>query len=42
VDAGIAGDIAFAIAMLLAYLWGGYTAGRMARGAGVLNGCSFR
>jgi hypothetical protein len=24
--------------MLLAYLWGGYTAGRMARGAGVLNG----
>jgi hypothetical protein len=38
VDAGIAGGIAFAIATFLAYLWGGYTAGRMARGAGVLNG----
>jgi hypothetical protein len=38
VDAGIAGGIAFAIAMFLAYLWGGYTAGRMARGAGWLNG----
>jgi hypothetical protein len=38
VDAGIAGGIAFVIATLLAYLWGGYTAGRMARGAGLLNG----
>jgi hypothetical protein len=38
VDAGIGGGIAFVVAMLLAYLWGGYTAGRMARGAGVVNG----
>jgi hypothetical protein len=38
VQAGIAGGIAYVIAMFLAYLWGGYTAGRMARGAGVLNG----
>jgi hypothetical protein len=38
VDAGIAGGIAFVLAQFLAYLWGGYTAGRMARGAGVLNG----
>jgi hypothetical protein len=38
VDAGIGGGVAFVVAMLLAYLWGGYTAGRMARGAGVLNG----
>ncbi|HVL32614.1 MAG TPA: hypothetical protein VM600_03430 [Actinomycetota bacterium] len=26
------------IAQLLSYMWGGYTAGRMARGAGMLNG----
>jgi hypothetical protein len=38
VQAGIAGGIAYVIAMFLAYLWGGYTGGRMARGAGVLNG----
>jgi hypothetical protein len=38
VQAGIAGGIAYVVAMFLAYLWGGYTAGRMARGAGVLNG----
>ncbi|MFN2490437.1 MAG: TIGR04086 family membrane protein [Actinomycetota bacterium] len=38
VDAGIAGGIAFVIAQFLAYLWGGYTAGRMARGAGLING----
>ena len=38
VDAGVAGGIAFIIAQFLAYLWGGYTAGRMARGAGLLNG----
>jgi hypothetical protein len=38
VDAGISGGIAFVVATLLAYLWGGYTAGRMARGAGLLNG----
>jgi hypothetical protein len=38
VDAGIAGGIAFVIAQFLSYLWGGYTAGRMARGAGLVNG----
>jgi hypothetical protein len=38
VDAGIAGGIAFVVAQFLSYLWGGYTAGRMARGAGALNG----
>jgi hypothetical protein len=38
VQAGIAGGIAYVVAMFLAYLWGGYTAGRMARGAGILNG----
>ena len=38
VEAGVAGGIAFVIAQFLAYLWGGYTAGRMARGAGALNG----
>lgn len=30
--------IALVLAMFLAYLWGGYSAGRMARGAGLLNG----
>jgi hypothetical protein len=38
VQAGIAGGIAYVVAMFVAYLWGGYSAGRMARGAGVLNG----
>lgn len=38
VQAGIAAGIAYVVAMFLAYLWGGYAAGRMARGAGVLNG----
>jgi len=38
VDAGIGAGIAFVVAQLLSYLWGGYTAGRMARGAGVVNG----
>jgi hypothetical protein len=38
IDAGIGGAIAFVAAQFLAYLWGGYTAGRMARGAGVANG----
>jgi hypothetical protein len=38
IDAGIGGGIAFAVAMFLAYMWGGYTAGRMARGSGLLNG----
>jgi hypothetical protein len=30
--------IALVISQFLAYLWGGYSAGRMARGAGLLNG----
>ncbi|HEX2236202.1 MAG TPA: hypothetical protein VHK89_08000 [Actinomycetota bacterium] len=38
VDASVAGGIAFVVAQFLAYLWGGYTAGRMARGAGLING----
>jgi hypothetical protein len=38
VNAGIAGGIAFLIAWFLASLWGGYTAGRMGRGAGLANG----
>jgi uncharacterized protein YacL len=38
VQAGAAAGIAYVVAMFLAYLWGGYTAGRMARGAGILNG----
>jgi hypothetical protein len=38
VNAGIAGGVAFLIAQFLAYLWGGYTAGRMGRGAGLANG----
>jgi hypothetical protein len=38
VEVGIGAGIAFVIAQFLAYLWGGYTAGRMGRGAGFLNG----
>lgn len=37
-EAGIAVVIGLIVAQFLAYLWGGYTAGRMARGSGVLNG----
>jgi hypothetical protein len=37
-DAGLAVVIGLIVAQFLAYLWGGYTAGRMARGSGVLNG----
>jgi hypothetical protein len=37
-DAGTAAGIGLVIAQFLAYLWGGYTAGRMARGSGILNG----
>jgi hypothetical protein len=47
-DGGVTGDdvtqfgwgaaIGLILAQLLAYLWGGYTAGRMARGLGWLNG----
>ena len=36
--AGIGVGVGLVIAQFLAYLWGGYTAGRMARGSGVLNG----
>jgi hypothetical protein len=35
---GTAAGVGLVIAQFLAYLWGGYTAGRMARGSGVLNG----
>lgn len=38
IDAGIGAGIAFAVAQLLSYMWGGYTAGRMGRGAGIANG----
>ena len=37
-EAGLAVVIGLIVAQFLAYLWGGYTAGRMARGSGVLNG----
>lgn len=38
IDAGIGAGIAFVVAQFLSYLWGGYTAGRMGRGAGMANG----
>lgn len=38
VDATVGAGIALVVAQLLAYLWGGYTAGRMSRGAGLANG----
>jgi hypothetical protein len=38
IGAGIAAGVAFVLIQFLAYLWGGYTAGRMARGAGTANG----
>jgi hypothetical protein len=38
VTVGVGAGIALVIAMFLAYLWGGYAAGRMARGAGLANG----
>jgi hypothetical protein len=37
-EAGIGAGVAFVAAVLLSYLWGGYAAGRMARGAGLING----
>jgi hypothetical protein len=37
-EAGLWASVALVVATLLAYLWGGYTAGRMGRGAGLLNG----
>lgn len=38
VQAGLGAGIVLVLAQFLSYLWGGYTAGRMARGAGVANG----
>ncbi|MDP9067146.1 MAG: hypothetical protein M3N53_02205 [Actinomycetota bacterium] len=38
IEAGIGAGIALVIAQFLSYLWGGYTAGRMARGSGIGNG----
>jgi hypothetical protein len=38
VEAGIGAGIALVVAQFLSYLWGGYTAGRMSRGAGAANG----
>lgn len=37
-NATIGAGIGLVLAQLMAYLWGGYTAGRMARGSGILNG----
>lgn len=37
-DVGIATGIGLVAAQLLSYAWGGYTAGRMSRGAGSANG----
>lgn len=37
-ELGIGGSIALVIGLFLSYLWGGYTAGRMARGQGIRNG----
>lgn len=38
VEAGIGAGIGLVIAQFLSYMWGGYTAGRMARGKGLTNG----
>ena len=38
IEAGIGAGIALVVAQFLSYLWGGYTAGRMSRGAGAMNG----
>lgn len=37
-EIGIGAGIALVVAQFLSYLWGGYTAGRMGRGAGLANG----
>jgi hypothetical protein len=37
-SAGVGAGIGAVLAQFIAYLWGGYTAGRMARGSGVVNG----
>lgn len=38
VEIGIGAGITFIVAQFIAYLWGGYTAGRMGRGAGMAHG----
>lgn len=38
IEAGVGAGIVLIVAQFLAYMWGGYTAGRMARGAGAVNG----
>lgn len=38
VEAGLVAAVLFVLAEFFAYLWGGYAAGRMARGAGIANG----
>ena len=38
INAGIGAGIALVVAQFLSYMWGGYTAGRMSRGAGAANG----
>lgn len=38
VDVGIATGVGIVAAQFLAYMWGGYAAGRMSRGAGTANG----
>jgi hypothetical protein len=38
VEVGVGAIVAIALAQFIAYLWGGYTAGRMARGSGFANG----
>jgi len=38
IDLGIGAGIALVAAQFLSYLWGGYSAGRMARGSGIANG----
>lgn len=37
-EVGIATGIGLMVAQLLSYMWGGYAAGRMSRGAGAVNG----
>ena len=38
VEIGVGAGIAFIVAQFIAYLWGGYTAARMGRGAGLAHG----
>lgn len=37
-ELGIGGSLALVVGLFISYLWGGYTAGRMARGQGVRTG----